>query len=123
MTLKQAMERAQHGEVAIYTVSTREYEQENASALLGDHALKTLAELTGGAALTPGSVRRLNSSLNELQQVIRGRYLVSYKPALFQRDGRYRAIDLTAQKDGHKLRVYVRKGYYASVNSPPSNTD
>ncbi len=122
-TLKQALERAQHGEVAVYTVSTRENEQEEASALLGDHALKTLADLTGGTALTPGSVRRLKGSLGDLQQVIRGRYLVSYKPALFQRDGRYRTIELTAQKNGHKLRVYTRKGYYASTATTPSKSD
>lgn len=118
VTLKEAIQRAQHGEVAIYTVSTREYEQENSTALLGDHALRTLAELTGGAAFTPGSIRRLNSSLADLQQVLRGRYLISYKPALFQRNGSYRTIDITAQKDGHKLRVHSRKGYYAALATP-----
>ena len=51
-------------------------------------------------AFAPGSVRRLNGSLQALQQVIRGRYLVSYKPASFQRDGRYRPIDIKAEKDG-----------------------
>jgi len=40
--------------------------------------------------------------------------MVSYKPAAFQRDGRYRAIDIKAEKQGHKLKVYARKGYYAS---------
>ena len=119
IALKDAIKRAQHGEVAVYTVSTRDYEHEEASALLGDHALKTLAELTGGATFTPGSIHRLNGSLGDLQQVLRGRYLISYKPALFQRDGRYRTIDIIAQKDGHKLRVYARRGYYASASSPP----
>jgi hypothetical protein len=40
---------------------------------------------------------------------------VSYKPAEFQRDGRYREIDITAEKDGHKLKVYARKGYFAGA--------
>ncbi|MGC1451831.1 MAG: VWA domain-containing protein, partial [Candidatus Sulfotelmatobacter sp.] len=115
--LKEAIKHAQHGEVAVYTVSTRDNEEEDSSALLGDHSLQTLAELTGGAAFMPGSIHRLNGSLADLQQILRGRYLVSYKPAQFERDGRYRPIDITAQKDGHKLRVYARKGYYASVNS------
>jgi VWFA-related protein len=114
-TLKEAIEHAQHGEVAIYTVSTREYENENQSALVGDHALRTLSELTGGAAFVPGSIRRLNRSLGDLQQVIRGRYLVAYKPASFQRDGRYRAVEINAEKGGHKLKVYARRGYYASA--------
>jgi VWFA-related protein len=123
ISLKEAIRRAQHGEVAIYTVSTRDYGQEAASALLGDHALRTLAELTGGATFTPGSARRLNGSLADLQQVLRGRYLISYKPALFQRDGSYRTIDITAQKDGHRLRVYARKGYYASTSTPAPDHD
>ena len=53
-----------------------------------DHALRALSELTGGTAFMPGSLRHLSGSLADLQQVIRGRYLVSYKPASFQPDGR-----------------------------------
>jgi len=113
VSLKQAIASAQRGEVAVYTVSTQDYTQEDPSAELGDHALRALSELTGGTAFIPGSIRGLKGSLNELQQVIRGRYLVSYKPAAFQRDGRYREIDIKAEKDGHKLKVYARKGYYA----------
>jgi Ca-activated chloride channel homolog len=124
-TLKEAIEQAQRGEVAIYTVSTRDGDNDGPSAMLGDHALRTLSELTGGAAFVPGSIHRLNGSLAELQQVLRGRYLVSYKPALFQRNGQYRTIDISAKKDGHKLRVYSRKGYYAAnaAAANPSGQD
>lgn len=115
LTLKQAIERAQQGEVAVYTISTRDSLREEPGAVLGDHALRTLSELTGGTAFMPGSARHLDGSLADLQQVIRGRYLVSYKPASFQRDGRYRTIDIAAQKDGRKLKVFARKGYYASA--------
>jgi len=115
ITLKQAIESAQRGEVSIYTVSTREEVQKESADPTGDRALKTMSELSGGAAFAPGSVRRLNGSLEALQQVIRGRYLVSYKPASFQRDGRYRPIDIKAEKDGHRLKVYARKGYYAAA--------
>lgn len=123
ITLKQAITKAQNGEVAVYTVSTRENGlSEEPSALVGDRALQTLSELTGGTAMMPGSASRLDARLADLQQVIRGRYLVSYKPASFQHDGRYRSIDIEAQKDGRKLKVVARKGYYASV-VPPGSTD
>ena len=89
--------------------------------MVGEHALAILANLTGGAAFTPGNVHRLDSSFADLQQVIRSRYLISYKPALFKRDGQYRAIDIKVEKGGRKLRVYARKGYYASVNSPSAD--
>jgi hypothetical protein len=86
----------------------------------GDHALRTLSDLTGGAAIVPGSVRNLQGSLADLQQVIRARYLVSYKPASLQHDRRYRAIDIKAEKEGHKLKVYARKGYSSLVAQPGS---
>ena len=121
-TLKQAVGRAQQAEVAVYTVSTRERSLQASSGLIGDHALKTLSELTGGSAFMPGSVHGLNGSLADLQQVIRGRYFVSYKPSSFRLDGRYHAIDIQAEKEGRKLTVFARKGYYASpVQSSSTN--
>ncbi|HLM83163.1 MAG TPA: VWA domain-containing protein [Terriglobales bacterium] len=116
-TFKQAINRAQHGGVVVYTVSTREDTNTRVDSLVGEHALKTLADLTGGATFAPGSARHLNGTLADLQHVIRSRYLVSYKPVLFKRDGRYHAIDITVEKGGHKLRVYARKGYYADEDS------
>jgi Ca-activated chloride channel homolog len=127
VTLKQAINTAQHGEVAIYTVSSREavadplITTESGEGVIGEHALALLANLTGGAPFVPGNVHRLDGSLNDLQQVIRSRYLISYKPALFKRDGQYRAIDIKVEKDGHKLRVYARKGYYASTSTPKAD--
>jgi Ca-activated chloride channel homolog len=129
-TLKEAIAKAQQGEVAVYTITTREAADIGKAGAgagvrdkaVGDHALKTLSALTGGTAFAPGSVRGLSSSLGELQQVIRARYLVSYRPSAFQRNGAYRAIDIKAEKDGHKLTVYARKGYYAaSASAPQSN--
>jgi Ca-activated chloride channel homolog len=114
VTLKQAIAKAQHGEVAVYTVSTRDDLERSQQDFTGDHALRDLAELTGGAAFVPRSVSALNGSLAQLQQAIRGRYLLSYKPASFQRDGRYRAVDIKAQKDGHTLKVFARRGYYTA---------
>jgi Ca-activated chloride channel family protein len=120
VTLKQALTKAQQGEVAVYTVSTRDASGIKSGPSLGDHALRTLSGLTGGAAFVPGSVRNLQGSLADLQQVIRGRYLVSYKPASLQHDGRYRAIDIKAEKEGHKLKVYARQGYFSLVAQPGS---
>jgi VWFA-related protein len=117
-SLKRAIEAAEVGGVTIYAVSTQENRDLDTpslkdSAAVSAHALRTLAEATGGKAFFPGSIHNMNRSLGDLQEVIRSRYFVSYKPALFKRDGRYRAIDITAHKFGHKLRTYVRKGYYA----------
>ena len=122
-TLKEAIESAEHGEVFVYTVSTpavsngEEQTSGGDPALVGAHAMRVLADRTGGAAFVPNSLRGLDHGLDEVQQVLRSRYLISYRPALFKDDGQYRAIDISARKSGHKLRVYARRGYYARVNS------
>jgi Ca-activated chloride channel homolog len=115
-TLKQAIESAQRNEVAVYTVSTRYDDPENSAESTGNHAMKTLAQLTGGVAFFPGSASHLKRSLADLQQVIRSRYLISYRPALFRRDGHYRTLEISAQREGHRLKVNARKGYYSSAN-------
>ena len=116
-TLRSAIRTAELGGVAVYVVSTREESHEATAASGGDRALKLLAARTGGAAFFPGYIGHLTQSLAELQEVIRSRYLISYKPASFKRDGGYRSIDLSAKKSGHKLRVFARKGYFAPTNS------
>jgi VWFA-related protein len=123
-TLKEAIQTVERENVIVYTVSTAECVHcfptrlDSADPSTGDRALKVLAEQSGGAAFVPGAVSNLKHSLAELQQVIRSRYLISYKPAHFQLDGHFRKIDINAQKSGRKLRVYARKGYYARVNAP-----
>jgi Ca-activated chloride channel homolog len=121
-TLKQAVVRAQRSDVVVYTVCTRDLTDDAAPSWIGERALTTLSELTGGANFTPGSVHSLEGSLFDLQKIIRSRYLVSYKPVRFQRNGEYRTVDISAEKDGHKLRVYARKGYIAgpATNHSPS---
>lgn len=117
-SLKEAIERAERDEVIVYTVSTRYSGAEtNGGDLTGNRAMKTLANLTGGAAFFPGSAGHLNRSLAELQQVIRSRYLISYRPALFDPDGHYRSIAIVAEKAGHRLKVNARKGYYSDIKS------
>jgi VWFA-related protein len=113
VSLQQAIWAAQRGEVAIYTVST--HVGPESESLLGNRALRSLSEQTGGAIFTPGSLGGLTRSLAELQEVLRGRYLVYYRPSSSKPDGRYHAVDIKAEKDGHKLKVYTRKGYYASA--------
>ena len=114
-SLQEAIWAAQRGQVAIYAVSTKEGSNNESNPFLGNRALKTLSEQTGGTSFTPGSLGGLTRSLADLQQVLRGRYLVYYRPASSKPDGRYHAVDIKAEKDGHKLKVYARKGYYASA--------
>jgi Ca-activated chloride channel family protein len=115
VSLQQALWAAQRGEVAVYTVSTKEGSKNESDPLVGTPALKTLSGQTGGTTFTSGSLGDIGRRLADLQQVLRGRYLVYYTPSSPQADGRFHAVDIRAEKDGHKLKVYARKGYYASA--------
>jgi hypothetical protein len=52
---------------------------------------------------------------------LRSRYAVSYKPADFTPDGRFRRIRIEARKTGEKLEVRARKGYRARLASSLSS--
>jgi len=119
--MKEAIESAERGGVTLYTVSTRVFAGgDDLNAAISDRAMKALAEQTGGAALFPGSLGDLDRRLSDLHEVIRSRYLISYKPAEFQANGEYRSIAVVARKSGHKLRVYARRGYYAPTGAERS---
>jgi Ca-activated chloride channel homolog len=122
-TLKEAIESAEHGGVTLYTVSTRAFAGgDDLNASTADRAMRALAEQTGGTALFPGSLGDLDRRLGDLQEVIRSRYLISYKPADFRSDGSYRSIGVVAHKSGHKLRIYARRGYYAPTGASEAYT-
>jgi hypothetical protein len=84
-------------------------------ALIADSEMKALAARTGGSAFFLDAVRDLDRRLSDLQELIRSRYLVPYKPSNLLRDGSYHPIALTASREGHKSHVYVRRGCYLRV--------
>ncbi|HVO81642.1 MAG TPA: VWA domain-containing protein [Terriglobales bacterium] len=103
----QAIEMAQRAEVIIYAIST----DDSGLILRGDRALEQLADATGGRAFFPYKMKDIKNSFNSIEDELRSQYIVSYRPANFDADGRYRSIQITALKKD--LQVRARKGYYA----------
>jgi VWFA-related protein len=108
VTREEAIEMAQRAEVVIYAISTNVSGQKNR----GDKILERIAEATGGKAFFPFKIQDVSDAFNDIQAELRSQYLLSYKPADFIADGRYRAIVLTAAAQKH-LQVRSRRGYYA----------
>jgi VWFA-related protein len=104
---EEAIDMAARAEVIVYTIST------NISGMKGkaDKVLERIAEATGGRAFFPFQMRDVADAFTSIQEELRSQYAVSYKPASFIADGRYRTIQITAQDKG--LKVRTRKGYYA----------
>ncbi len=121
-SLKDAILAAERENVIVYTISTAEITLSPTGPPVGTQALKVLAEQTGGSSFVPGSAGNLKRGLADLQEVIRSRYLISYKPARFELDGHYRKIEVTTRRSGRKLRLYARKGYVGQVRSPGEET-
>lgn len=108
VTREEAIEMAQRAEVVVYAISTNVTGQKNR----GDKILERIAEATGGRAFFPFKIQDVSDAFNDIQAELRSQYLISYKPADFQEDGRYRSIVLTAV-NRKSLQVRSRRGYYA----------
>ncbi|MGB9161323.1 MAG: VWA domain-containing protein, partial [Candidatus Sulfotelmatobacter sp.] len=103
----QAIEMAQRAEVIIYAIST----DDSGLILRGDKVLEQIAEATGGRAFFPFKMKDITHSFASIEDELRSQYVVSYKPADFDADGRYRSIEISALKKD--LQVRARKGYFA----------
>jgi VWFA-related protein len=106
-TRAQAIEMAQRAEVIIYAIST----DDSGLILRGDRVLEQLASATGGRAFFPFKMKDITRSFAAIEDELRSQYVVSYKPADFDADGRYRSIEISALKKD--LQVRARKGYFA----------
>jgi Ca-activated chloride channel family protein len=104
---QQAIEMAQRAEVIIYAIST----DDSGLILRGDKTLQQIADATGGRAFFPYKMKDIKNSFAAIEDELRSQYVVSYKPADFNADGRFRSIEITALKKD--LQVRSRRGYYA----------
>ncbi|MFZ0862546.1 MAG: VWA domain-containing protein [Candidatus Sulfotelmatobacter sp.] len=103
----QAIEMAQRAEVIIYAIST----DDSGLVMRGDKVLEQLADATGGRAFFPFKMKDITHSFAAIEDELRSQYVVSYKPANFDADGRYRSIEISSLKKD--LQVRARKGYFA----------
>jgi VWFA-related protein len=103
----QAIEMAQRAEVIIYAIST----DDSGLVMRGDRVLVQLAEATGGRAFFPFKMKDITHSYAAIEDELRSQYVVSYRPADFDADGRYRSIEISSLKKD--LQVRARKGYFA----------
>lgn len=108
VTREEAIDMAQRAEVIVYTISTNV----TRSNSKGDKILERIADATGGRAFFPFQLNDVANAFMEIQDELRSQYAISYKPADFRADGRYRTIEILAQ-NRKGLKVRSRRGYYA----------
>ena len=113
--LDDAVQAAQEAETAVYAIGVKG-EQGSigfggpvriARTGLNREDLKYLAGDTGGAAFL--DKRTPEKIFAQIEQELRGLYLIGYSPQNVPCDGDFHGLDVSAGKD---LRVRTRKGYY-----------
>jgi VWFA-related protein len=108
VTREEAIDMAQRADVIVYTISTNL----SGAGHHGDKVLERIADATGGRSYVPFQITEVANAFAAIQEELRSQYAISYKPADFISDGRYRSVEILAQ--GQKgLRVRSRRGYYA----------
>jgi Ca-activated chloride channel family protein len=108
VTREEAIEMAQRADVIVYTISTNL----TGTGHHGDKVLERIADATGGRSYVPFQLNEVANAFAAIQEELRSQYALSYNPADFKADGRYRSVEILAQ--GQKgLRVHSRHGYYA----------
>jgi len=108
VTREEAIEMAQRAEVIVYTISTNL----SGTGRHGDKVLERIADATGGRAYVPFQISEVSNAFAAIQEELRSQYAISYKPADFLSDGRYRSVEIVAVSQ-KGLRVRSRHGYYA----------
>jgi VWFA-related protein len=108
VTREEAIAMAHRANVIISAVSTNDSNMK----LRGDKVLERFAEATGGRAFFPYRISEVEDAFTSIEQELRSQYVVAYKPAHFEADGRFRKIEVSVV-GGKDYRVRARQGYYA----------
>jgi VWFA-related protein len=108
VTREEAIEMALRADVIVYTISTNYAGMGEGN---NDKILERIAEATGGRTFRPFQPQDVANAFAQIQDDLRSQYALSYRPANFAHDGRYRTIEISAAHRG--LKVRSRHGYYA----------
>jgi len=133
LTLDKILKRVKASQdITIYTISTGGFARaasrrgDSITFLQGDNQMKTFASLTGGASYFPRFTGEYPDIFSEINQNIRSKYELVYRPLNAKQDGTYRKLrvelvddeghPLTMQDEKHKPLKYdviAREGYKA----------
>jgi VWFA-related protein len=106
-TSEQVIEAARRAEVTVYAVSSNP----GNTKTTGNRLLEKLAEETGGRVFFPSSLTDVGQAFKTIEEELRSQYALSYKPAGFLADGRFRRIEIRTPDKNTLIRA--RKGYFA----------
>lgn len=124
--LKDAIDIAQRTETTIFAISTKagflgSVPGVEAGTVMdkGDKLLVELCEETGGQAFFSGDMLALERSFKRISDELRGQYIITYKPANQNLDGKLRKIEVRFKdkENTDKLKIRTKTSYRAVRDS------
>lgn len=124
--LKDAIDIAQRTETTIFGISTKAGFLGTVPGVeagtmkdKGDKYLTELCEKTGGQVFFTGDMLALEKAFKKISEELRGQYLITYKPANQNYDGRERKIEVkfTDAEKTKKYELRTKKSYRAVKDS------
>ncbi len=110
--LETLIKAAQQSGVLIYSVGLLT-EEEHKEAKRAQHALRALADATGGETFFPKELAEVETLAHQVARDVRSQYSIVYAPANQSMDGTFRQIKVVAKGPGGPT-VRTRSGYYAT---------
>lgn len=107
--MNDAEQAALRAEASIFAFSTNTLD--DGEYPKGEAILELLSRYTGGEILPAREKDEVVHAFRQVEQALRSQYVLSYKPAAFRPDGRYRAVALNTRRP--HLKVECRHGYFA----------
>jgi len=120
--LKDAIDIAQRTETTVFAISTKGGFLGSVPGVeagtvkdAGDKYLTQLCEQTGGAAFFTGDMLALEKSFNKISEELRSQYIVTYRPANQNYDGKERKVEVrfVAKDKADKYRIRAKSSYRA----------
>jgi len=101
-------------DITIYTISTGGFMNamrgESITMLQADNEMRTFSSMTGGDSFFPRFAAEFNDDFNEINQNIRAKYELVYRPSNAKQDGTYRKLRVELVDDeGQPLRIQDEK--------------
>ena len=81
--------------------------------------LQQMAEVTGGQAYFPMSVKELDKVYAQIEAEIRAQYTLGYVSANDKADGSWRKVEIRLTDPAAKdVKIRSRRGYFAPLKTP-----
>jgi VWFA-related protein len=113
LSLAELMDLLKASSVTVYPIGALDHQ--SASVRTQQRMLlQRIAEVTGGQAFFPASVKELDGVYEKVVAEIRAQYTLGYLSTNPKTDGAWRKVDVKiVRKDGKDLRTRSRRGYFA----------